>query len=576
MEPPQLANTFLELLAKSELLPPEQIAALTEQHQLDVRLNAFEVAKLLVAERVLTGFQAERLLEGRYRGFFLADYRLLEILGAGGMGWLYLAQQIATGERVALKVLSEKYKHDPAMRARFEIEARAGQRLHHPQIVRTFELGHTEDLYGDVYYVAMEFVKGINLHELVAAHGPVPWAQACDLMRQAALGLQHAHESGLVHRDVKPANLLVSREGGLKILDFGLALLDKDQDKAEFSLAMIFGHGCVGTDDFIAPEQSEEGHLVDPRADIYSLGCTFYFALAGTVPFPNRSTAQKLEGHRTLQPRPVTERAPDVPPPVLEILDKMLAKSPADRFQTAAEVCTALAPFASRQPVPIDFPALLSARSKEARQRRVAQRDRDARSAAASSIIRGSAAGLSGRQFQASVESMTGGDTLPDRTPQRKAVPRIAPPIVPPVVDSAAAARPRSPDRVLASSVLISPDGTRIPLLKPRLLVGRSPECDVQLPATSVSSRHCELSFDGNFWRVTALANKNGVQVNSVEVQNQLLWPGDRLTIARQYQFQISYRLDRAERRNWGKPLLWAGLAALTASAAALTWLWLT
>jgi hypothetical protein len=254
----------------------------------------------------------------------------------------------------------------------------------------------------------------------------------------------------------------------------------------------------------------------------------------------------------------------------LDILAKMLAKAPDERFQSAAEVCEALTPFAHPQPIAIDFPGILSARAAEARQRRAAQLKRDARSAAASSIIRASATGLSGRQFAANVESMTGGDTQPSRAPKRQAVPRI-----PPVVASAAIGaatvpdtqRPSAADVRLSESVLVAADrSTRIPLTTPRIVIGRQPDCDIQLASTAVSSKHCELSFDGNWWRVTALASKNGIQVNGVEVQNQMLWPGDRLTIARQYHFLLEYRMDREERRA-GRKYLWP-LAAMILAAA--------
>src|SRR5262249_13867763 len=158
-------------------------------------------------------------------------------------------------------------------------------KLNHPNIVRMFQLGYTDDLYDKVPFMAMEFVKGLELQELaVQMQGPIQFAQACDLIGQVAAGLHHAHESGLVHRDVKPTNILVDETGNAKLLDFGLALLQHGDQEDELSLALIFGQGCVGTDDFISPEQTYNSSTVDRRADIYSLGCTLYFALTGRVP----------------------------------------------------------------------------------------------------------------------------------------------------------------------------------------------------------------------------------------------------------------------------------------------------
>ncbi|MCA9067150.1 MAG: serine/threonine protein kinase, partial [Planctomycetaceae bacterium] len=170
----------------------------------------------------------------------------------------------------------------------------AGMRLHHPNIVHTYRMDST----GAIYYLVMELVRGISLHELVALRGPLKWPFACDFALQAATALQAAHGLGIIHRDIKPANFLIEQSGDCHILDFGLALIQDSPDD-EFSLSMLFGHNCLGTPDYIAPEQSLDSSSVDCRADVYSLGATFYVALTGRVPFPDKTTRDKLEAHRS-------------------------------------------------------------------------------------------------------------------------------------------------------------------------------------------------------------------------------------------------------------------------------------
>ena len=261
------------------------------------------------------------------------------------------------------------------MITRFRLEARAGINLNHPNIVKTYSIEQTDGVYGDVHFVVMELVHGINLEELIVLNGPVPWPQACDLIRQAAAGLHHAHENGTIHRDVKPANLLIDTEGHVRIADFGLSKLESEADD-EFSLQMIFGHDCLGTADYIAPEQTLDSNAVDGRADIYSLGCTMYAALSGKLPFPLKSTAEKLEAQRSQKPRPLGERVDGLPAEVLAIIEKMMAKRPEHRFQSARDVSRALASFAQRAPAEFDFMKVLEKRTQLARKKISAKKDR--------------------------------------------------------------------------------------------------------------------------------------------------------------------------------------------------------
>jgi len=292
-------------------------------------------------------------------GFFVDRYQVSRILGAGGMSWSYVAKDLHSGEQVALKMLPKRHK--PAMRLRFELEARAGAKLDHPNIARTLRIDHS----GDVYYLVMEYVEGVSLGELVTEHGPLPPQQAADIAMQTARGLAHAHRAGVIHRDLKPANVLVTAAGEVKIIDFGLALL-VDEDM-EFSLAKIFNQDCVGTADFVAPEQALDSYAVDGRADIYSLGCTLFHALTGSVVYPQKSRAEKLQAHCSPGLPELRQRVDHAPKGLLLVLEKMLAKRPEARFTSAEEAAEALAPLAERRPVECDFTAVLEKRISKAK-----------------------------------------------------------------------------------------------------------------------------------------------------------------------------------------------------------------
>lgn len=276
----------------------------------------------------------------------LANYEIVKELGRGGMGIVYKAKQLDTGRVVALKVLRKERLGSIDLISRFRREALAAARVQHPNIVQVYEA----ELEGDTPYIAMEYVPGITLQKLVEDGGPLPLGQACDFIRQTALGLEHAAEQRLVHRDIKPSNLMVLAPEGLplpsrpvvKILDMGVARLLQLAEQ-DVSLTTLTRDGSViGTPDYIAPEQLEDPRGVDIRADLYSLGCTFYYLLAGDVPFPGGSLVQKLDRQRWHTAPSVNQIRREVPAPLAAVVRRLMAKHPDDRCQTPRELASAL------------------------------------------------------------------------------------------------------------------------------------------------------------------------------------------------------------------------------------------
>ncbi|MBN2580034.1 MAG: DUF1080 domain-containing protein [Pirellulales bacterium] len=273
----------------------------------------------------------------------LGEYQLLARLGEGGMGCVFMARHTRLDRIVALKVIARDRVGNPQAAARFEREMQAIGRLSHPNIVQAHDAREIEG----TSVLVMEFVEGVDLGDLIRQQGPLPIAEACELARQAALGLQYAHENGLVHRDVKPSNLMLDREGRVKILDLGLALLADESAAAEGLTSA--GH-ALGTADYVAPEQLADSHGVDIRADIYSLGCTLYHLLTGQAPFSAKQYQrpfEKLVGHVRDAAPDARRLRPDVPPGLAAVLGRMLAKEPDGRFSQPREAAEALAPLAA-------------------------------------------------------------------------------------------------------------------------------------------------------------------------------------------------------------------------------------
>jgi serine/threonine protein kinase len=262
-------------------------------------------------------------------------YRLLEWLGAGSMGVVYKALHRLMDRLVAIKVISKRLTSNSAVVERFRREVKVVAKLDHPHVCRAYDAEQT----GDLHFLVMEYVEGVNLARLIEDQGPRPVELACEYARQTALGLQHAWECGIWHRDLKPTNLMATPKGHVKILDFGLAgLVSKDDPQMAFE-------SILGTPSFMAPEQGRDGRSADIRADIYALGCTLYFLLTGRAPFAGATVRDKLAAQREQQPRPLSDTRQDVPEALARVVERMLAKEPAGRYQTPAEVAVALASF---------------------------------------------------------------------------------------------------------------------------------------------------------------------------------------------------------------------------------------
>lgn len=333
------AQGFIDNIVESGLMDREELTRAIEG--LPPTDRAKTIARHLVEKGRLTKFQAEKLLSGRTDGFILGQYRVLEELGRGGMGRVYKAVHQTMGRFVAIKLLApDLTKTDRAVDL-FQREVKAAAKLNHPNIVISFDANKS----GERYFLVMEFVDGPNLSQLVRDQGPLPIDQACEYIRQAAIGLDYAHDQGVIHRDVKPSNLLVQQSNTgpqVKILDFGLALVTAGQGPGGENIVGT-AQTALGTPDYVSPEQARNQYNVDGRSDLYSLGCTFYYLLTGETPFPGGTALEKMIRHGQEAPVAVQTKRPDVPDAVAAIVHKLLAKNPKWRHQKASELAAELA-----------------------------------------------------------------------------------------------------------------------------------------------------------------------------------------------------------------------------------------
>ncbi len=349
-------DTVCNLLTRSRLLSAGDVQALRQRWLGEAKESAGDVGQFsrwLVANHYTTEYQAALLLRGHADHFFLDQYKLLDRIGKGRMAGVYKAVH-HLGQVVAIKVLPPSKARDPQLLARFQREARLALRLKHPNVVRAFQVGEARGL----HYLVLEYLEGETLDEVLRRRSRLPPPEAVRLIYQALLGLQHIHELGLVHRDLEPANLMLvpPRTAGMpdntlhatvKILDIGLgrALFDETTPGAADNFQLTNEGALIGNPDYLAPEQARDAHKSDIRADIYSLGCVLYQALAGQPPFPDTNLVRQLVRHATETPRPLKELNPAVPEGLQQITDWMLAKDPAQRYPTPERAAQALQVF---------------------------------------------------------------------------------------------------------------------------------------------------------------------------------------------------------------------------------------
>jgi eukaryotic-like serine/threonine-protein kinase len=342
---PQTVAELCDLITRSELLRrpalDEYLARL--QAAGTAPADPKSLAGAAVRDNLLTPFQAKLLLQGRWKNFFLAGkYKVLEHLGSGGMGSVFLCEHRHMRRRVAVKILPPD-PNDPGHLQRVQREAQAVAMLDHPNIVRAFDL----DREAGLHFLIMEYVDGASLQYLVDARGRPPIDRAVNYVAQAALGLQHAHDNGLVHRDVKPSNLMLDWAGTVKLLDLGLARFSRMVEQSSVNDSKT----VLGTADYLAPEQARSSQ-VDGRADLYALGGVAYFLLTGRPPFDGGSVAQKLIRHQTEVPALVTDLRPDVPAELAAVVARMLSKDPAQRPQSPVRLISELRPWVVDVPPP--------------------------------------------------------------------------------------------------------------------------------------------------------------------------------------------------------------------------------
>ncbi len=352
--PPRTAHEFQHLLLISELLSEECDKATAIELGSNQAEDAVSYAKQLIERQLITTFQARLLLNGKWRNFYLANkYKVMEHVGSGAMGQVFLCEHRFMKRPVAVKILNPEMLRIDGLH-RFRMEAQAIAQLDHPNIVRAYDL----DSQDDVHFLVMEYIDGASLDAIVQHGGKLSVARAINLVAQAAEGLQHAHESGIIHRDVKPSNLMLDYSGRLKVLDLGLARHLNQPQPSPSGTTPYQDHRIIGTADYLSPEQARDSE-VNESADIYSLGAVAHYLLAGMPPFAGGSVAQKLLRHQREAPVRLDTLRPDVPAKLGKVIARMLSKSKDLRPESFDQVLEELAPWTQELPIPFpeEFPS---------------------------------------------------------------------------------------------------------------------------------------------------------------------------------------------------------------------------
>ncbi len=334
-------ETFLKHLSESGILPQQDFLNLAQKVPAAIRQqDAFEFARDLARQKVLTLLQANALYAGKSRGLTLGNYVLLERIGTGGMGMVFKAQHRRMKRIVAVKILSRAMLKNPDALRRFHREVEAAAKLTHPNIVAAFDADESDG----THFLAMEYVEGVDLARHVKDKGPMSVDKALDCVLQAARGLEHAHSQGIIHRDIKPGNLLLDQNGTVKILDMGLALIHESasEESANGEPPLTEMRSIIGTVDFMSPEQAVDSRQADHTSDIYSLGITLHFLLMGKPAYEGDTAIARMLAHREAPVPSLRAGRPEVPPQVDAIFQRMAAKSKADRYSSAADLIHAL------------------------------------------------------------------------------------------------------------------------------------------------------------------------------------------------------------------------------------------
>jgi serine/threonine protein kinase len=346
------SDVFLKTVARSGLISDERLQKAVASAS-DVTLHhADQLADYLTQQGLLSAFQASKLLQGVDRGLVLGPYHILAPVGRGGMSAVYLARDTRNQRLVALKVLPpQRYMQEERQLLRFRREMEICAKVSHPHLTRTFDSG----VLNNVYYIAMEYVPGVTLRRKVADVGPLPVARCARLFAQVASALDHAHSQGLIHRDLKPANIMITPNGHAKVLDLGLALIEGEELPEDKTI--VGGQGyVVGTMDFVAPEQVTDATGVDGRADLYSFGCSLFYALTGRPPFPGGTSQQKIRRHLNELPPSIADLNPTVPAGFVKLIEQLMSKRPEDRPARAEDVRRFLMYWAGDEPeLPMDM-----------------------------------------------------------------------------------------------------------------------------------------------------------------------------------------------------------------------------
>jgi len=330
----KLPADLIPVLRSSGILGDRQLAELRDKVlRGSYPLDPIALAERLVEDEVLTVYQARRFLNNKPHGLLVGRYIILDRIGSGSMGRVYKAHHQMMDRIVALKIIAPEIASNQKVVARFQREMKLVGRLDHPNVVRAFDA----DQLNKVLYIVMEYVPGQSLGERLK-RGPIPAAEMFEYAAQAALGLAHAHEQGMVHRDVKPSNMLLTADRKIKLLDLGLGVLMEADSNATFATADGI---AVGTVDYMSPEQAL-GRELDGRSDLFSLGCSMFHLMTGKLAYPGESPIDRLGRRLSARPTPITDHIPEFPSPAARVLDKLMATKPQDRYASAREAAEAL------------------------------------------------------------------------------------------------------------------------------------------------------------------------------------------------------------------------------------------